>query len=90
MTTSDDDRERFRQIGRDRLAAALAEGRLQSLGITENLKPAAIKWVKEQDAEQARHEAQQARQQNVMCVLTAIAAVASVIAAAASVAALFR
>jgi hypothetical protein len=39
---SDDARERFQQLGRDRLASALATGTLQSLGITENLKTAAI------------------------------------------------
>ena len=49
MAVSQQNRERFQQIGRDRLALALASGTLQSIGITENNKPDAIEWVKEQD-----------------------------------------
>jgi hypothetical protein len=53
MTISDDNRRRFEQIGRERLASALGTGTLQSLGITENHKAEAIEWVEEQDAKRA-------------------------------------
>jgi hypothetical protein len=42
MKNSPNTRERFQQIGRDQLALALATGKFQSLGLTEDMKPAAI------------------------------------------------
>jgi len=67
MAISQDDRERFQQIGRDQLATALATGRLQSLEITEDKKPAAMEWVREQDAERdAAHAAEMSMQRSTL------------------------
>jgi hypothetical protein len=76
---SNDNRERFQQIGRDRLEFALATGTLQSLGVTENIKAEAKEWLKEQDAKRKKEE-----------MLLRVAAIASVIAAIAAIIALFR
>jgi hypothetical protein len=50
MTISDDNRARFRLIGRDRIALALATGTIQILGINERDKGDATEWVQEQEA----------------------------------------
>src|SRR5579863_10274984 len=50
MTISDDNRARFRLIGRDRIALALATGSIQILGINERDKGDATEWVQEQEA----------------------------------------
>jgi hypothetical protein len=53
MAVSQQNRERFQQIGRDRLALALASGTLQSIGITENNKPDAIAKASQSAQDQA-------------------------------------
>ena len=80
MAISRDNRERFHQIGRDRLASALATGTLQSLGITENVKAEAIEWVEEQDDRQERRRELEASLQQKTLRWAKIAAWAGIIA----------
>jgi hypothetical protein len=90
MAVSDLNRDRFRLIGRERIAIALATGTIQTLGISDAHKAEAIEWAREQDAE---HEAAQQLETTRFETIrrwTIFAAIASAIAAVASVIALFR
>jgi hypothetical protein len=89
MTISDSDRERFQQIGRDRIASALGEGKFQSTGLTENLKAAAIEWVKEQDAERDRSSALETSVQQETLRWAKIAGLAAIVGVSVAIAGLF-
>lgn len=57
---TDDNRRQFELIGEDQLALALATGTLQSLGMTEDKKQEALKWIAERRAKRAEEHAQAA------------------------------
>jgi len=57
MTISDDNRRQFELIGEDQLAFALATGTLQSLGMTEDKKQEALKWIAERRKKRAEEDA---------------------------------
>jgi hypothetical protein len=90
MAISDLNRDRFRLIGRERIAIALATGTIQTLGISDTHKAEAIEWVQEQDAERAAARRLETTRFETIRRWTIAAAIASGIAAIASVVALFR
>jgi hypothetical protein len=75
-------RTRFRLIGKDRIALALATGTIQTLGLSERDKGEAIEWVQEQEADDAAAQLLETKRFEIIRRWTIVAAVASVIAAA--------
>ncbi len=87
---SEINRSRFRLVGRDKIAHALATGTMQTLGINENEKTQAIEWVQQQDAQRAAALQLDSNRFETIRRWTIVAAVASVVAAIAAVIGLFR
>jgi hypothetical protein len=90
LAISDLNRNKFRLIGREHIAVALATGTIHALGISEAAKPEAIEWVQEQDAERDATRLLETTRFETIRRWTIVAAIASVIAAIASVTALLR
>jgi hypothetical protein len=90
MKNSPNTRERFQQIGRDQLALALATGKFQSLGLTEDMKPAAIEWVREEDAKRDSARTAEVSMQQSTLRYAKIAAWAAIVGVGISLLTLFR
>lgn len=90
MTISEINRARFRLIGKDRIALALATGTIQTLGINERDKGEAMEWVQEQEGERASAQKLETKRFETIRRWTIVAAAASVIAALTGLISLFR